>query len=447
MCKRHFTLALRHQPLQTLMPSLSKTFSFMRGNILVLSISGALGMFSRSMAFPYTPLFILSLGGQPADIGLIYALSPLGGLFVFPIAGYLADHTSRAKLIAFTGYFASTAILLIVFAQSWHWIALARLIQGFAVLQNPASSAIIADSLPPESRGRGMATMMTLSGTLAIFAPYVAGLLLDHYGVNFGVRILYATMAISYAIGATINLIFIKETTEPQDTTIKMSRISQNFKQAYFDIPELLRKFPRTLKAIAVVVILGFVANGILSPYWVVYAKNHIGLSNAEWGFILFIEAALGNLIRIPAGFLSDRHGRTPFIFISLLMCGIVIPLFLFSSTLAHVIIIRCLIAIAMAFFSPACGALLADTVPRNIRGRTMAAIGRGSVRLGAASGGTGGPGIGFLTILPLFFASLAGGYLYEWHIASPFAVVLGVSLLALIITAIFVRDPKQAEI
>ena len=38
----------------------------MRGNMLVLSLSGALGMFARSMVFPYVPLYIMSLGGQPA---------------------------------------------------------------------------------------------------------------------------------------------------------------------------------------------------------------------------------------------------------------------------------------------------------------------------------------------------------------------------------------------
>ncbi|MBT3606461.1 MAG: hypothetical protein HN521_25600, partial [Candidatus Latescibacteria bacterium] len=68
-------------------PSPPKTFGFMRGNVLVLSISGALGMFSRGMAFPFTPLFILSLGGEPTDIGWVFALGPLGGLLVFPIAG------------------------------------------------------------------------------------------------------------------------------------------------------------------------------------------------------------------------------------------------------------------------------------------------------------------------------------------------------------------------
>ena len=419
----------------------------MRGNVLVLSISGALGMFSRSMVFPYTPLFILSLGGQPAEIGIIYALGPLGGLLVFPIAGYLADHTSRAKLIAFTGYFTSTVILLYVFAQSWHWIALARLIQGFAILQNPASSAIIADSLPPKSRGSGIATMMTLSGTPAIFAPYVAGVLLDYYGIDIGMRILYATMAIAYAVGATINLIFIKETTQPKLEEIRISRLSLTFKNAYTEIPEMLSRFPRTLKALAAIIILGFMANGFASPFWVVYAKDHIGLSSSQWGFVLLIEAALGNVVQIPAGFLSDRYGRTQFIFGSLLLCGAFVPLFLLAETLAYVMIIRCIITIATAFFSPACGALMADIIPRDIRGRVMSAIGRGSVRIGAASGGTGGPGVGFLIIVPLAVASLAGGYLYEWHAASPWIFVLLVSAIALLLTAVFVRDPKQAEI
>ncbi|MBT7548558.1 MAG: MFS transporter, partial [Gemmatimonadetes bacterium] len=117
------------------MPTPAKTFAFMRGNILVLSISGALGMFCRSMVFPYAPLFIISLGGNPAEIGIVYALGPLGGLIVYPIAGYLADHVSRAKLIAFTGYFSSLTFLIYIFAPSWHWLAAARLLQGFAVLQ------------------------------------------------------------------------------------------------------------------------------------------------------------------------------------------------------------------------------------------------------------------------------------------------------------------------
>ena len=429
------------------MPSPAKTFGFMRGNVLVLSISGALGMFCRSMVFPYAPLFIISLGGNPAEIGIVYALGPLGGLLVYPIAGYLADHVSRAKLIAFTGYFSSLTFIMYIFAPSWHWLAIARLLQGFAVLQHPASSALIADSLTPKSRGRGIATMMTVSGALAILAPYAAGRMLDWQGIDSGMRILYAITAIAYALGATINLFFIRDTVEAKTERIEVTQLTTSLKDAYTGIPAFLEKFPRTLKALTAIIILGFMANGVAGPFWVVYANDHIGLSSTQWGLVLLIEAALGNVVRIPAGFLADRYGRTRFILVSLLLCTATLPCFIFAETLAQVIAIRCIVAITMAFFGPACGALLADTVPRNIRGRVMAAIGRGSVRLGAATGGTGGPGVGFLTIIPIALASLAGGLLYEWHAVLPWGFLLLATALSLIIAVLFVRDSQDAEV
>ncbi len=419
----------------------------MRGNILVLSISGTLGMFCRGMVFPYVPLYILSLGGEPAEIGFIYALGPLGGLLVFPLAGYLADHASRARIIAFTGYFSCAIFLLYIFAQSWHWVALGLLLQGFAVLQFPASSALVADSLPPHNRGRGMATMQTVSGIPAILAPYAAGLLLDAHGIDAGMRMLYTIMAVAYGLSATINLLFIKEPDRRETAKLTGGQASAAFKKSYTGIPALLRRFPPTLRALAAIIILGFMANGLASPFWVVYANNQIGLSTTQWGTVLLIEATLGHLVRIPAGFLADRYGRTRFILAALVLGGICMPLFVLAGTLGQVMAVRCLVALCMAFFGPACGALLADSTPRDIRGRVMAAIGRGSVAIGAASGGTGGPGVGFLTSLPLALAALAGGWLYSWNPASPWGLVLLFSALALILAAVFVRDPQKAEI
>ena len=106
----------------------SQTFGFVRGNILVLTISGSLGMFSRSMVFPYVPLYVLSLGGDPEQVGIVYALGPLGGLLMFPIAGYLADHMNRPRLIALAGYFSAVMLLINAVAPTWEWVAAARLL-------------------------------------------------------------------------------------------------------------------------------------------------------------------------------------------------------------------------------------------------------------------------------------------------------------------------------
>lgn len=422
-------------------------FSFMRGNVLVLSISGALGMFARSMVFPYTPLYIMSLGGFPAEIGIVYALGPLGGLLVFPFAGYLADHVSRARLIAYSGFMTSGIILINVFATSWEWIALARLLQGFIVFHFPATSAIVADSLPPESRGRGIATMNTVSGAAAIFAPFVAGLLLDHYGIDTGMRILYSAMSGAYLAGAVINLLFIKEPKRDTDEHIDLSNAAETLKNAYQGIPSMLGRFSRPMRGLAAIIILGFVANGVLSPFWVVYAKGTLGLSSADWGLVLLIESVARSLSGIPAGFVVDRFGRTRFIIGALLVSAGLVLAFGLGEGFLFVVGIRCALSVSGSFFSPACGALLADLVPRDIRGRVMAAIGRGTMRLAPASGGTGGPGVGFLITIPLIIASFCGGLMFEWSPSSLWIFGPAIMMLSVLVAALFVRDPHEAEV
>ena len=403
-------------------------------------------MFSRSMVFPYVPLYVLSLGGDPVQIGIVYALGPLGGLLMFPIAGYLADHMNRPKLIAVAGYFSAVMLLINAGAPTWEWVAAARLLQGLAVFHFPASSAIIADSLPPEHRGRGMATMAAMAGSLALFAPYLAGTTLDTWGVDYGMRILYVAMAVAYAVGATINLIFLRETRSASIAPIQMDNLAETFRGVYADIVPMVRGFSPALKAMSAVVTLCFVCNGLAGPFWVVYVTTEVGLSSSQWGLILLVEAGLRNLSAIPAGFLVDHFGRRRFIIMALLVSWF-IPLLLWAGTFAQVLVLRCAIGMVSAFFSPAMGALMADLVPSASRGRVMAAIGRGTVMVGGATGGIGGPGVGFLITIPLIVGSACGGLLYAISPSIPFLFVLGAMSMALILTIRYLHEPKNAEV
>jgi DHA1 family multidrug resistance protein-like MFS transporter len=428
------------------MESLRKTFAFMRGNILVMTITRAMGMFSRSMVFPYASLYILALGGEPGQIGFVNSLRPLAGLIALPIAGYLADRVSRVKVIGLTGYFSGAILLLYVLAPSWQLIALAGLLRGFAVLQFPASSAIIADSLPPETRAMGIAAMNSIAGLLAIVAPYVAGLTIDTLGVGPGIRLLYAVLMAAYLVSASINLRYLEDTSSHSPEPVKLADLPQTIKDAYQDIPDILRNLPRSLSVLAAILILGYMANAIAGPFWVVYASQEIGLSSVQWGLVLFIETALRNLVYIPAGIVVDRCGRSRCIRLSLFVSLVAVPLFVVSQDFFHVLLIRSVVGVTNAFFIPACSALMADVVPRDLRGRVMAALGRGSVMIGASSGGTGGPGVGFLTTVPIMLASLAGGYLYGWSPTYPWIFVLAATLISLLLSVFFIRDPQEAQ-
>ena len=209
----------------------------------------------------------------------------------------------------------------------------------------------------------------------------------------------------------------------------------------------MLKQFSRPMKALSAIIILSFVANGLASPFWVVYAKQNLGLSASKWGLVLLIEAVIRSLAGIPAGFVVDRFGRTRFIVGSLIVTSILIGIFGIGEGFLFVVLVRCAITISGSFFSPACGALLADLIPRDIRGRAMAAIGRGTMRLAPASGGTGGPGLGFLITIPLVIASYCGGVLFEWDPMSPWVLVPAIMTISLFIAILYVRDPQKAEI
>lgn len=427
--------------------SLRDTFSFLQGNILVLTITGTLGMFCRSMVFPYASLYVLSLGGEPSQIGLINSLGCVAGLLVYPIAGYLTDVAGRVRLIVLAGYIAGLTLLLYIFAPSWHLLALGAMLQGFLVFQFPPSSAIVADSLPPKSRARGIATMRMITGAVALLSPYAAGAAIDRMGVIPGMRLLYGIMAAFALTSATINGRFLSETNQAPSSRLTLAMLVATLKSAYATVPETFRALPRSLRAIAAIITLGFVANALASPYWVVYGVEVIGLSTVDWGLILLIEIGVRNVTFIPAGALVDRHGKTRFLLYALLAALVAAPLFLFATSFATILAIRVTFAIATAFFIPASTALVADSVPRASRGRVMAMIGQGTVVLGPAAGGTGGPGVGLLTIVPLVLASLTGGYFYSANPAYPWIAVTAITAISLVLLIAFVRDPARAEV
>lgn len=425
--------------------NLRENLSFMRGNILVMTITRVLGMFTRQMVFPYASLFVLALGGDPKEIGIVNSLRPLLGLLVFPIAGYLTDRTGRVRLIAWGGYFSSAVLLLYVLAPSWQVLAFAGLLQGLLTLQFPPTSALLADSLEPKDRGKGIATMNSLSGILAMASPYIAGVLLDSYGDETGMRILYASMMVIYLASAIINHRFLKETSQRSEERVRLADLPRVIRDTYSGVPAMIRRWPPALRALTVIIGLGLTANAISGGFWVVYAKEEIGLSAKSWGLILLIETFLRNVTYIPGGLLVDRLGRTKFVVISLLISMVSIPLIVFVNGFGGALMVRGAIAVANALFSPACSALVADTVPRDMRGRVMAAIGQGQMLLGSSGGGTGGPGMGFLMTLPVIAGSLVGGYLYDTDPRLPWFFTFAALAVCVMLAWRRLCDPPEA--
>ena len=186
---------------------------FIQGNNLVFALTDLLGNFARGMVMPYASLYILALGGDTTQIGLASSIRPLAGLLMFPIGGYISDHARRVRLVVLGSCFSAAITLMYIFAPRWEVLAVAALLQGFAVFSLPARSSLIAASLPPEDRGRGIAAQNTISSSLTLFAPYIGGIVVDTHGPKIGLRALYWVVLSSYLLSAVVQTRLLKETT------------------------------------------------------------------------------------------------------------------------------------------------------------------------------------------------------------------------------------------
>jgi MFS family permease len=349
------------------------------------------------------------------------------------------------KIIALAGYLSSLTMMLYIFAPSWEWIALGALLQGFMVFQFPPSSAILADSMEPKSRGMGVATMATLANTFSMFSPYVAGIVLVIYGDNYGMRIIYTLLVITIAFNSTVILKFLRETATIEKSETKLNLLNI-LKEAYSGIPKLIGNMPRSVKALGVFLGMGFISNAVAAPFWVVYIIEELGLSKIDWGLILLVESVFKTILTIPCGLIADRFSKTKTLIVAVFFSLVSLPSLILADNFVHVLVIRMVVGLAGALFLPASTALMADYVPRDLRGRVMAAIGRGSILVGATGGGTGGPGMGYFFTLPVMAASVAGGLLYSINPVYPWICLLGTTLIQLLSLILFIRDPEKAE-
>jgi MFS family permease len=426
---------------------LRRNLGILRGNILVFSLTDMLGNFARGLVFPFASLYILALGGDAAKIGFASSLGLLAGFFVLPLAGYITDHADRVRLLVLSGFLASLFLVLMVLAPNWQMVAVASLLFGSIVFQFPAYASLIADSLAPADRGRGIGYMNTISSSLAIVAPFLAGLVIEKYSANLGMRILYAAMFAIYLLSTLIQARFLREPSASPREPLKLAALTRALEQSYASIPALLRQMSPPLQALAWVILLSFLANGVASSFWVVYATEEIGLSATEWGLILLVEAVVKLFAFMAAGVLVDRYGRKKILLVALLISLFTIPLFVILKSFMAIMLIRAATAVAFALAIPASTALMADLVPRRLRGKMMAAIGQGGMMIGPAGGGAGGPALGYLFIPPVMVASIAGGYLYLLNPIYPWVFSLATTVLSIILTVLYIKDAHSAEV
>ncbi|GIO10030.1 MFS transporter [Brevibacillus reuszeri] len=375
-----------------------------RRNLYVLCGSLFVVMVAMSMIMPFLPLYIQQDFGieDPHEVtawaGIIFGANFLTAGLVSPIWGNLADKHGRKIMILRSGYFMSITVALTGFAGSvWQLLAL-RLINGLVGGIIPASTALVASSVPKEQIGwaQGMLQSFITAGT--IMGPLFGGLLAERIGFRMifvitGCLLLLATLVITFTV---------KENFVPPEKKDRSS-LREDF-QMIFSSKELPALF-------FVTVMIQFALFSII-PVLPIYIAQLLGSEGAKvalWAGLVQAAMGVANVFASPRlGRLGDRYGSQKVLLGALLMSAILfIPQGLVA-TVWQLVLLRFLLGLSLGGLLPSVNSLLRRATPVHMVSRVYG-YNNSFVSIGSMLGPMiGGFLAGYVSISGVFFMTSA---------------------------------------
>jgi len=378
---------------------------------------------------------------------LVNSVGVIAGMMIEPLGGYLADRKGRVRLVGIATNLYALSYIFYIIAQDWRALAVGQFFHQLFLFYTPALNAILADSLPPGTRGRGFALERTFPAALSIIAPYIGGVVIMYFGgENEGLipamRLCYTVALIVGLFVAAIRLKYLKETLSGDTPPLSMSDVPRVLKESYTSVIDTIKWMPSSFRSIVILQVVQSLFIAMAAPFWVLYAKEAIGLTALSWGTLMLFSGISSLLLTIPVGFYVDKYGSRRIILLSIALALICVFLFLNASSFLGAGFALILLSVSNTMVNPSFASIIADTIQKERRGRVYALIGEQGIQVSTSRVPSGG----FLLVVPASLGSLLGGYLYTVDRRSPFIVLIVALFLCLFITHRFIKEPEEAE-
>jgi len=386
-----------------------------RGNLSVIAVSTTFKSFGGGLINSYISLYFVELGGSPISFGLMAALASLTGCIMFLVGGLIADYYGRTRIMFIAAFYGAFSALLFAVIKDWRLFVMLYVVATFASISGPASLATVADSISPEKRATGIASLQVISSLPVTAAPLIGGWIMNEYGLLDGFRLACIFTSVFSLLSALVLFYFLRET---------WVKSKKDKLRDYFKLPHQLSS---SLKGLIFSYALVAFANGAVASYYLLYASKVIGLTPLQWAPIASTQF-LVTLLKIPGARVSDKIGKRTIMIFSLLACAPCAILFTVSRSFLQALIAIFFVTATGIFYSPAYEALQADLTPKATRGR-ISALWQLTTSLSTVPG------------------TLVGGFLFEVvDPALPFYMFSIAEIIAAVFLVSFVREPKKRE-
>jgi MFS family permease len=371
------------------MPNERKSFfTGISRNVVILGITSFLTDFSTELYYPLLPVFLTTiLKAKYMFVGLIEGISETTASVLKLFSGWLSDRLNRRKALVIGGYGLSglTRPLIAISTAGWH-ILIARFIdrigKGF---RSSPRDALIADSTPPQYRGRAFGFHRSMDHAGAVVGPLVAFVIMASviFGASFFTdlknphetltviknsdsdsaggnkidehtyRVVFWCSSIPAILSVLVLVFFVKD----------IRRTGESVK-----LPILtLKPFDRYFKIFMPIVIL-FTLGNSSDAFLILRAKN-LGVAEILVPILWAALHVIKMLSSMPGSAWSDKVGRRKVIVIGWLIYSLIYFGFAFAKYEWHVWVLFMLYGIYFGLTEGTEKAFVADLVPSELRG------------------------------------------------------------------------------
>ena len=305
---------------------------------------------SFQIMLPVLPLYLLDLGGQTWEIGLLAAGLSISALLARPFVGYAADRFGRRPLMVggSGAYIVIGALFTLV--QAVTPLLIVRTLQGFGLAaMGTGSSASVADAAPPTRRGEAMGIFGAAMNLGVAIGPFLGVVLAD----SRGYASVFVVSALFGVAGVLLSLSLPE--TAPALTGRRPTILGSLYSRAAL--------YPA---AIALFISSSWAA---VTSFLPVIAKEE-GIGNS--GFFFLTYALTLVVTRIIAGGLSDRFGRLRVLAPGLIISSLGLVILALAGNIGLFMLAAVVYGVGFGSSHPALMALVADRVGRGSQGVAM---------------------------------------------------------------------------
>ncbi len=404
-------------------------FNRIRGNARASLFVEPLFILPYTLFLTYASVYMLALGVNERQIGLLTSLGLVLQIVSSFISGYLTDRMGRrAALLTFDLVSWTVATLIWAFAQNFWFFFFAAIFNSFQRIPNTAWNCLLVEDTPPKNRSAIYAVVQLISVVAGLFAP-LGGWLVSGYGLIPAVRFMYVLAAVSM----TLMMIIRHFTTHETEIGIRRKKASQqgrfreDFKE-YADVMKDIMSNNRLLVLFAVYILMNFQMT-IRNTYFSIYLVDRLHFSDA----VIAWFPAISSVVILLLMYLLMPRLKEERMFIYMIAgfaisaVSILVLLFAPEQNLTWILISTMLAAAGTIISNPYMEASVANSIDDENRAKSFS----------------------LLQVLILCFispAGIIGGWTYTINPAIPFVVIIAAFLLSIaLLSGLIARSAETA--